>query len=89
MSQKHTDPNLLKKGIKYLAFSLPLLFLCPYVLTLSFNGIHYYQRQETLNFINKETIFLYAIFITGLIFGFLAFYFLYRGFRTLSSALFD
>ena len=75
MSQKHTDPNLLKKGIKYLAFSLPLLFLCPYLLTLAF--------------INKETIFLYLFFIAGLFFGFLAFYFLYRGFRTLLAALFD
>ncbi|MDB2495171.1 DUF6095 family protein, partial [Flavobacteriaceae bacterium] len=43
MNQKHTNPNLLKKGIKYLAYSLPLLFLSPYVLTLSF--------------INKETVF--------------------------------
>ena len=75
MSQKHTDSNLLKKGIKYLAFSLPLLFLCPYTLTLSF--------------INKETVFFYIFFIVGLIFGFFAFYFLYRGFRSLIAALFD
>ncbi len=75
MSQKHTDSNLLKKGIKYLAFSLPLLFLCPYTLTLSF--------------INKETVFLYIFFIIGLIFGFFAFYFLYRGFKSLLAALFD
>jgi len=89
MSQKHTDSNLLKKGIKYLAFSLPLLFLCPYTLTLSFNGIHYFQRQETLSFINKETVFLYILIFVGLIFGFFAFYFLYRGFRFLLAALFD
>tara|TARA_B100000902_G_scaffold277637_1_gene263429 strand:+ start:778 stop:1005 length:228 start_codon:yes stop_codon:yes gene_type:complete len=75
MSQKHTDTNLLKKGIKYLVFSLPLLFLCPYTFTLSF--------------INKETVFFYIFFITGLIFGFFAFYFLYRGFRFLLAALFD
>ena len=75
MSQKHTDSNLLKKGIKYLAFSLPLLFLCPYTLTLSF--------------INKETVFFYIFFIIGLIFGFFAFYFLYRGFKSLLAALFD
>lgn len=75
MSQKHTDSNLLKKGIKNLAFSLPLLFLSPYTLTLSF--------------INKETVFLYIFFIAGLIFGFFAFYFLYRGFRSLLAALFD
>jgi hypothetical protein len=36
MSQKHTDTKKLTKGIKYLAFTVPLLFLSPYILTLSF-----------------------------------------------------
>ncbi len=85
MSQKHTDPNLLKKGIKYLAFSLPLLFLCPYVLTLSFNGIHYYQRQETLTFINKETIFLYAIFYCWINFWFFSILFSIQRFQNFIS----
>jgi len=75
MNQKHTNPNLLKKGIKYLAYSLPLLFLSPYVLTLSF--------------INKETVFFYLFFVTGLIVGFFALYFLYKGIQTLLSSLFN
>tara|TARA_B100000497_G_C7301056_1_gene204482 strand:+ start:311 stop:538 length:228 start_codon:yes stop_codon:yes gene_type:complete len=75
MNQKHTNPNLLKKGVKYLAFSLPLLFLSPYVLTLSF--------------INKETVFFYLFFVVGLIVGFFALYFLYKGIQTLLSSLFD
>ena len=75
MNQKHTNPNLLKKGIKYLAYSLPLLFLSPYVLTLSF--------------INKETVFFYLFFVAGLIVGFFALYFLYKGIQTLLSSLFD
>ena len=75
MNQKHTNPNLLKKGIKYLAYSLPLLFLSPYVLTLSF--------------INKETVFFYLFFIAGLIVGFFALYFLYKGIQTLLSSLFN
>jgi len=75
MNQKHTNPNLLKKGIKYLAYSLPLLFLSPYVLTLSF--------------INKETVFFYLFFVAGLIVGFFALYFLYKGIQTLLSFLFN
>ncbi len=75
MNQKHTNPNLLKKGVKYLAFSLPLLILSPYVLTLSF--------------INKETVFFYLFFVVGLIVGFFALYFLYKGIQTLLSSLFD
>lgn len=34
--QKHTDKNLLKKGIKYLALTLVLIVLGPYLITLSF-----------------------------------------------------
>ena len=75
MNQKHTNPNLLKKGIKYLAYSLPLLFLSPYVLTLSF--------------INKETVFFYLFFVAGLIVGFFALYFLYKGIQKLLSSLFN
>jgi len=75
MNQKHTNPNLLKKGIKYLAYSLPLLFLSPCVLTLSF--------------INKETVFFYLFFVAGLIVGFFALYFLYKGIQTLLSSLFN
>lgn len=75
MNQKHTNPNLLKKGVKYLAFSLPLLFLSPYVLTLSF--------------INKETVFFYLFFVAGLIVGFFALYFFYKGIKTLLSSLFN
>jgi len=36
MEQKHTDKQLLMKGIKYMALTLPLLFIAPYLITLSF-----------------------------------------------------
>lgn len=36
MEQKHTDKQLLIKGIRYMAMTLPLLFLSPYLITLSF-----------------------------------------------------
>ena len=34
--QKHTDKELLKKGLKYMAFTLLLCILGPYLITLSF-----------------------------------------------------
>ncbi len=34
--QKHTDQKLLIKGLKYLAFTLVLFILGPYLITLSF-----------------------------------------------------
>ena len=36
MSKEHTDVELLRKGVKYLAIALPLLFLSPYLITLPF-----------------------------------------------------
>ena len=36
MSKEHTDVELLRKGVKYLAIALPLLFLSPYLITLAF-----------------------------------------------------
>lgn len=33
---EHTDKPMLLRGIKYMAASLPLLFLSPYLITLSF-----------------------------------------------------
>lgn len=35
-NQKHTDLNVLKKGLKYMAFCLILIVLGPYLITLSF-----------------------------------------------------
>ena len=50
MSQKHTDTKKLAKGVKYLAFTLPLLFLSPYILTLSFLN----KDNFTFYFLVKE-----------------------------------
>ena len=48
MSKEHTDVELLRKGVKYLAIALPLLFLSPYLITLAF--------------LNTETIYGYVFF---------------------------
>jgi uncharacterized membrane protein YccC len=74
MSKEHTDVNLLRKGIKYLAIALPLLFLSPYLITLSF--------------LNKETLMLYVFFTIGLLLGIGAVYLLFKGINTIMKSIF-
>ncbi|MCG2420074.1 DUF6095 family protein [Aequorivita sp. F47161] len=74
MSNKHTNFDLLKKGIKFLAFALPLLFLSPYLLTLSF--------------LNKETFMLFVFLFFGIIAGAGAIFLLFKGINTIMSAIF-
>ncbi len=74
MSQKHTDTKLLLKGVKYLAFTLPLLFLCPYILTLSF--------------LNKENFSFYIFLVVGIIIGVFAIFLFYKGIKTILDSIF-
>lgn len=74
MSQKHTDQKLLAKGLKYMVFTLPLLFLCPYLITLSF--------------LNKDNFTFYIFLIIGIIAGGFAFYFFYKGIKTIMNSIF-
>ena len=74
MSEKHTNKELLVKGIKYMAITLPLLFLAPYLLTLSF--------------MNKENEFLYIFGGIGIIAGGFAIYFFFKGIKTLMDSIF-
>ncbi len=74
MTQKRTDKELLKKGIKYMAITLPMLFLCPYLLTLSF--------------INKENVAFYIFLALGLIAFIVVLYLFYKGIKTILDALF-
>lgn len=74
MGRKHTDFDILKKGLKFLAFALPLLFLSPYLLTLSF--------------LNKETFMFYVFLIFGLIAGAGAIYLLFKGINTIMKSIF-
>ncbi len=71
---KHTDQKLLVQGLKKLALSLPLLFLSPYVLTLSF--------------LNKETYVFYIFFSIGIILGILAVYLVFKGISTVMKSIF-
>ena len=74
MSKGHTDFDILKKGLKYMAFALPLLFLSPYLLTLSF--------------LNKEIYVFYIFLGLGIIAGAGAIYLCFRGINTIMKSMF-
>lgn len=74
MSKEHTDVELLRKGVKYLAIALPLLFLSPYLITLAF--------------LNTETIYGYVFFGLGFIAGAGAVYLLFKGINTIMKSIF-
>ena len=74
MSKQHTDFDILKKGLKYLAFALPLLFLAPSLITLS--GL------------NKETFMFYVFLFFGIIAGAGAIYLCFKGINTIMKAIF-
>ena len=71
---KYTDKKLLVKGLKYLAGSLPLLFLSPYFFTITF--------------MNREHPWYYFGFSLALILGILAVFLIFKGLRTIMKALF-
>ncbi len=74
MGKEHTDFTILKRGLKYLAFALPLLFLAPYLLTLSF--------------LNKETIGFFLFLPLGIIAGAGAIFLCFRGINTIMKSIF-
>jgi len=71
---KHTNRQVLVKGIKKMALAVPLLFLCPYLLTLSF--------------LNKDTFIFYIFFIIGIIVGIGAVYLCFKGINTIIKSMF-
>lgn len=76
MSNKdHTNIKILVKGIKYMAFALPLLFLSPYLISLGF--------------LNKENISFYIFFPIGIILGILAVYLCFKGIQTIMKSIFN
>jgi len=74
ISKEHTDVELLRKGVKYLAIALPLLFLSPYLITLAF--------------LNTETIYGYVFFGLGFIAGVGAIYLVFKGINTIMKSIF-
>lgn len=74
MGKEHTDFDLLKKGIKFMAFALPLLFLSPYLLTLSF--------------LNKETFIFFVFLFFGIVAAAGAIYLCFKGINTILKSIF-
>lgn len=74
MGKDHTDFDILKKGLKYLGFALPLLVLAPYLLTLSF--------------LNKETYMFFVFLFPALIAGAGAIFLCFKGINTVMKSIF-
>ena len=66
---------LLEKGIKYMLYSLPLMFIGPSVI---YNA-----------FINKENVWHYLVLAIGIILCLLAVFFMFKGIKALTDALFE
>ncbi|MFD1096571.1 DUF6095 family protein [Salegentibacter chungangensis] len=72
---KHTNKEILFKGLKYLAGALPLSAIGPVVLFSAFK--------------NQEHPLYIAVLIFGLIAFFAAIYLMFKGIQTVIKALFD
>jgi len=70
-----TNKALLSKGIKYLAWSLPMLFIGP---TLIYNA-----------FINKQNVWHYLVLGIGIMMCACSVYLMFRGFKTMMRSLFN
>ncbi|RRO25180.1 DUF6095 family protein [Flavobacteriaceae bacterium 14752] len=75
MDRKHTNKELLKKGIKYLAVALPLSLLGPSVLYSAFN--------------NQEHAYFLPVVIIGFLLFFGAMFCIFKGIMTIVKAIFD
>jgi uncharacterized protein YybS (DUF2232 family) len=69
------NKKLLDKGIKYMLYALPLMFLGPSVV---YNA-----------FINKQNVWHYLVLGVGIVFCILAVYFMFKGIKTLTDVIFN
>lgn len=69
-----TNREILNKGIRYMAWALPLLFMGP---TVIYNG-----------FINKQNNWHYLVLAIGIVICFFAVYFMFKGLNTIIKSMF-
>ena len=69
------NKKLLDKGIKYMLYALPLMFIGPSVM---YNAL-----------INKHTMWHYLVLGVGIVLSLLAVYFMFKGIKTLTDVLFN
>ncbi len=72
---QHTNKRKLKKGLKYLAGSLPLAFLGPSVVYSAFG--------------NQDKFLYIPVLIIGFLIIIAAAYCMFKGIRTIVAAVFD
>lgn len=70
-----TNRNLLSKGIKYLVYAIPLIFIGPVVI---YNA-----------FMNKHTSWHYLVLAAGCIMCLGAMFLIFLGIKTITDSLFD
>lgn len=72
---KHTNKEVLSKGIKYLAGALPLALIGPSILYNAFN--------------NQDHPLYIVVLILGIIATFASIFLMFKGIMTIIKALFD
>lgn len=70
-----TNKEILYKGIKYLGFALPLMFIGPSVIHMSFK--------------NQNNSFYIPVLAIGIILCLLSIYLIFKGIQTIMKSLFD
>jgi len=75
LDKKQESENLLKKGIRYLAISLPLLFFSPILITIGFKAL---KKDDN-----------YIVLILGCCLAFFTIGFVIQAFRHLLKSFFD
>ncbi len=71
---KQTDKKVLMSGVKFMALSLPLMFMGPYFITLGF--------------LNKTNVTFFLFFPIGLIIAIAAVYFAFKGLKNIMKSMF-
>ena len=70
-----TNKEVLTKGIKYIAWALPLYFMGPSVV---YNA-----------FMNKQNNWHYLVLAVGIVVSFFAIYLTFKGLKTILNSMFD
>lgn len=70
-----TDREVLSKGVQYLAWALPLMFIGPSVI---YNA-----------FVNKNNVWHYLVLVIGIAICFGAVFLMFKGVQTIVKSMFD
>lgn len=70
-----TNKDVLTKGIRFIAWALPLYFIGPSVI---YNA-----------FMNKDNAWHYLVLAVGIVISFFAIYLTFKGLKTILNSMFD